>query len=659
MPNIKIFILFLFICVFKTNTVYSQDIFYIKYFQTEGFNFKNNDNLIISSSNFSEYEDQILSYKKVFIICNSDTFKYKDLASCNSDNVISLDKSFQITMIQKSKEIFTVLKTTDSYTTIFFIPEINFSKPSKIEILSSYLQAIKNSDLAIVSGTNNFSGLKKIIYNTFNTWMFELFYLCLIGILIVSLTNRVLKISNKSFKNISLLAREFIKSKAATFLLSFLVIGLFFVYAKHYLFNEQAHSVEKGLLLKTVNSFTLHNTFGANVAILICTFFILPYLSRLIQDSISNIKKINLKSRHTAFLFLLNIFVLLILLSLNFSGLLPYVALSFISSIIFGLIIVFKNIQLNEIFYQFEKKFIFFLLLILLGFNTVCKLNKCEFLNNKSYRYDDLVGISAKISMTPYLKKTTDDVLISNFSIYTDGPIFIENYLLSFNKFSKINNKHISEFNSKKNSFFIVSEELKKINAFLFSGPSNLNFVKIDIPTNFFYLSKISDTSKQDLKFEVEYYCNNTNFKNFLKINHEEVVSLNPCKNKEVNVNKIFIDIDRNLFDLNENEIYEITEFEYIKSLKITDLAGKEFYKVNFINLSKLNNYYVVFKNNNSLEIDNYFFSESYLIDLDVGSFKSKNEFINYLKINNKIKNDFLIWSPDKYTIIKNDFKKN
>ena len=672
MSKIKlfIFILFLFICLFKTSKSYSQDSFYIKYFQTEEFNFKNNDNLIFSSSNFSEYKDKILSYKKVFIICNSNDFKYKDLVECSFDNVQSLDKNYQVTYIQKSNEIFNVLKITDSYTTIFFIPEINFSKPSKIEILSSYLQAIKNSDLSSLTEYNKFSGIKKIIFGTFDTWVFELFYLCVIGILFVSLTNRLLKISDKTLKKITLLAWEFIKNNAVMFLLLFLVIGLFFMVAKDYLYNEQTHNVEKGLFLRTVNPFTLHNSFSADdsrplylfvlfhTVIFICILLLAPFLSRLIQDSISNIKNINLKPRSIALIFLINIFGLLFLTIFNFSDLLSYIVLTFILSLIFGLLIILKNIYLFETFNQLEKKIILFSILILLSFNIICRSNKCEFLTNKSYRYDSLVGVPAKITMTPYLKKTSDDVLISNFLIYSDSPLFIDNYLFSFNKFSKINNKHISEFDSK-NSFFIVSDELKKISNFLFSNSAILNILKNDKPSSFFYVTKIPNTNKQDLKIEIEYYCSNAIYKNFFKINQEKVISLNPCNNKEINVNKVSIILDKNLFDLKENEIYEITELEYLKSLRITDYEGKDYYKVNFINLSKVNNYYVVFKDYNSSEIDNYFFNDSSRVGLDVASFTNKNEFINYLKINKKIKNDFLIWSPDKYIIIKNDFKKN
>ncbi len=132
---------------------------------------------------------------------------------------------------------------------------------------------------------------------------------------------------------------------------------------------------------------------------------------------------------------------------------------------------------------------------------------------------------------------------------------------------------------------------------------------------------------------------------------------MSPCSNKNYSTNKLLFNVDISKFNVNEDTIYEFDNYESIKSIKIFNNKGEEPFKINFLKINKNQFYYVYFNEDKSETITNYIFNNKGINDLN--SITSNSDFINYLKLNKLIENNFMIWSFDSYVIIKNDYRKN
>jgi hypothetical protein len=670
----QILIALFIICLIDTQSL-AQSNFYKKYFQNDDFNFKNNDNLVISSTEFEDYKTKLSNYNKVFIICNSN-FIYKNYGECNPADIKSVSSLNNITVIQKSNEIFSLFKIQDGYSTVFLIPEINFINPTKLEILRTYLQAIRNSDLTNISEIEDSKNFKNTLFSLVSSWIFEIFYLTIIGILFVGLSYKSFKmvidspsiISKKLWADIYLKSLNFFKEHSLVFLLIILLISLFSVVSIDYFYYPETRTFTKGLFLKTINPFTVQYLYNASdsrplyLFVIFHTFLILminflsPFYLNFIKESFSKLKNSKFKLKNVAYIYIFNVLaiVFLTIKSVNNESL-GLISLNFVCALLTGLYLNYKKFDFVSSFTHIEKLIISLTVVSFFAISIYCSNNFCKYYVKNLYREDRLIGVNNMLVMLPYIKSTTEDVLIAEFKPDTDRSIFIEEYLLSFAKYKSIVYRPIPELDLN-TSGVIASKNLKDLSELIFKNIELRNIITTKDLSKFFYLTQNSEF-KEDLKIEIEYYCSAGVFKNYIKLEGEQLMAMAPCSSKNIETNKILFNVDQNTFHFKEGRVYEFDNYENVKAIKFLNSEGKEPYTINFLNIKKEQLYFIYLNEGKTETITNYILKTE--IDSKLNGFKSKSDFINYLKLNKIIGNNFMIWSMDKYVIIKNDYKKN
>ena len=675
MIKIRQILIALFVACLIGKQSLAQSTFYTKYFQNDDFNFRNNDNLVISSTEFEDYKSNYSNYKKVFIVCNSN-FTFKNHGECSTSHVKNFSELNKITIIQKSDEIFSIFKIQDGYTNVFLIPEINFIKPAKLEILRTYLQAVRNADLTNVAELEDSQNFKNTLFSYMSSWIFEIFYLSIIGTMFVGLSYKLLRmiiespsiLSKKLWMDIYLKSLNFFKEHSLVFLLIILLISLFSVVSIDYFYYPETRTFAKGLFLKTINPFTVQYLYNAMdsrslyLFVLFHTFLVLminflsPLYLSFIKDAFSKLKNSEFKLKNISYVYVFNILKVVFLTTKSVTNeSLGLISLNIVCAFILGLYLNFKRFDILVEFTKLEKLIIGFLVIMFFVLSFYCSNNYCKYYVKTFYREDKLIGVNNKLVMLPYIKSTTEDVLISDFVTETDAPIFINEYLLSFSKYKNIIYKPITELDLN-SSGVIASKNLKYLSELIFkSGELRSRITNKEI-TKFFYITQ-NNEFREDLKLELEYTCSAGIFKNFIKLEGNNLIGMSPCSSKNTDTNKVLFSVDQNTFNFKEGRVYELDNYENIKAIKFLNSEGREPYKINFLNIREDQLYFIYLSDGKTETIANYILQAE--IEAKLNGFNSKSAFINYLKLNKIIGNNFVIWSMDKYVIIKNDYKKN
>lgn len=698
--------IYLILCLYISIVVFgkSEDsIIYNVFFKNTGFKFdiyntvssgeileKTEQNIFIETfsnpSNVFLNDIKHLNYKTVFFVCNSEYIE-EGLFECSSSKFNFINNSnFKYEKIvlsdSKNNEKTELHLISGENISFFVINEKEFSSVEKKTLLTTYFKSI-NRSLSI--GVDNPNVTEKTFKQNFdgylNSTSFELVTYSLLTLLILIFFGKIIIYFKNNYKNIDLiklkeLSQEFVFGSfsqniyAKTFisLIFIFYIFLIFQYIPDYIgsktqflrqlvekainfnfFEELSNSNYSDLIFFTYTYFVLFVVFVTRLDVV--TYFIQNQYSKFIARKIS--------SNSLKYLFVF-VYILSLILLVNFIKTLSFEFLFFILILnLFTISVIYKEkIELYSLF-SFNQKLVLITgtIFVTLGFFFFQ-----TYFVRPSFRYDNLIGISDSIVSLPYKKQTSGNVLFNNLEEYKiNYPLFIEEYLIFHNKFEKIENKNVKNFNEDDSNFIVTAKSQDRLLRGLLSNSKIFEKLSSSNKSRLIYLENkglkdlslkvtvnCSDKTSTNFNIKAYYLENNKNFKNTEYI----LGNLLGC-NKDSS--EYVFKLPKELIE-ESNIVIEVLDKnpKFVDSISFLDLETNE--NISYKYLSIINNLYFYVnssKGSNSDKFTNYFVNEK-----KEYSFESKNitENLNQLVKDKSVGNVFNIWSLEPFRIIVNEF---
>lgn len=617
-------------------------------------------------------------YKGVLLLCDSTyTEKLNTIFSCNSSEILqgesdTLEYGF--------------LSVDYGGTKYYIFPESVLVSSEDFDVLKDYFHAIHNADLSVMDDEElNKDGRISLDLSFASPLIRPLFYLALLYIL-VSVTRGLLNelisnprgVLNRAFSaETPLKIARFFKCHRWISIFLFLFLTFMYIPLAVALMLKDAGSLNLSYfisyLLETNNPENLSlfisetNFFRAGVFFYNAIYFInivilvLPEIIEYTIISFERVKDIKLSPKISKYTF--PILLLLILSILMIEGkVLPtyFLVLLLLLSIYFGRQRFGEDITFNKL-----EKTVFMLTFILIstfgfGFNIYKK-------NIQSLRsYGDLINVKSKVVLLPYLKIMEETVLFNEYLIDSEYPVFVDNYLIYTPFHNTVKNTHINNFDGNTN-FIVQSTTIDQQVASMIKYPEIEYSLESNLPTNLF---NVSENLGEEATISIELLCSmaprpsEIKIRYFSTINNADVMESSkdlmnyPGCLPDQYSSKYSIKIKPPVFIDARMYIYlEGLDSSAVSSISLGD-TPLTFYRSN----SEIGEILTENLAISSDSVINYFFDDTlrdttFLMSRDSDGMYDLSKSVNTLVKEEKVGEEFLIWSTHQYLPIRDDLR--
>lgn len=657
-----------------------------------------NDYIVLLSSSITK-EKTLDKYfeknKKIIIVCDRSYSTEAPVSfSCDKSVVLSSDVEIIDGFLKKGN-----LQGTDLYV----IPENILVSPDERTDVKEYFKALKRSDKVtlIEEDVDIVTILEKKIDQVkilFTISTFETFGIALSVFLLVSLSFGFLKYllgtNNKKF-DVSAVKNLLIKIKDNFFLHRWVVVYGLIVLTLMYIPIIITLGVKDGMGINlwyfisySIDTFEITNLvnyidqgvyfrviifFYNFIYLITLAAFVIPSLITTLLFALPRIENARLKKDIQKYV--VPSIILIAIIGSWFSQISDSYSFLTLTSVVLAFIIA-NNLKFKIFDYKYSsrEKILFISIAFLIIFSGfLMKIREQNM--GVSYKYEELVGISADVVTLPYSKQMDENTLFNGFSISLAEPVFMERYLVYSPANSSVENKNALEFKDS-GSFYIQNGSIEDMVFAIYANQELSNSMISEAPSNFFKVTNLQNEFGQDTsKIQITFSCENENVgTNEIKTNYYYLSSEN-----EVKESKEILLYFPGCSKIGEPETYEV-EFKppYIEAesffMRLVDISGKDIKDIKIIAsdmvieptyYSKGRGYTVIasggLTNSAKTKITNYIFTnpnnEFYNLSFDM-AFDSEGKFnisepINELVKKGVLKDNALIWSTKKYVPIR------